>query len=291
MNLIQLKYFHAVCVHRTVTDAAESLYISQPSLSAAIKELEREFGVTLFRRHHSGMTLTAEGEVLYRSTKDILDKALQVENIMKDLGTAKKTLRLGIPPMISSLILCRLHREFFAVSSEIVPEITECGQHELYKMLDENTIDMAILPHSRPIGAGLASMHICSPTLVCCSKKGSPLTEYSVLSPKDLENTPLVLFDNSYFQTEMIKKWFSDANVTPYIFHQTGQLSTMLNLIGSGLAAGFGFSELARTHRELCAIPLDAPMSVGISLVWKKEGYFFSAMKKFREYASELRYL
>ena len=63
MNLIQLKYFHAVCQFQTVSEAAEYLYISQPSLSNAIKELENEFGVALFRRHHRGMTLTEEGRV------------------------------------------------------------------------------------------------------------------------------------------------------------------------------------------------------------------------------------
>ena len=66
VNLVQLKYFQAVCSYRTVSNAAEYLHISQPSLSCAIKELESEFGVLLFRRHHRGMKLTSEGEVLYK---------------------------------------------------------------------------------------------------------------------------------------------------------------------------------------------------------------------------------
>jgi len=57
MNLNQLKYFSAVCTYQTISDAAAYLHISQPSLSSAIKELEKEFGVVLFRRHHRGMVL------------------------------------------------------------------------------------------------------------------------------------------------------------------------------------------------------------------------------------------
>ena len=64
MNLNQLKYFYAVCEHGSLSDAAEYLYISQPSLSASIKALEKEFGVTLFSRRHQGMELTKEGKEL-----------------------------------------------------------------------------------------------------------------------------------------------------------------------------------------------------------------------------------
>ena len=55
MNITQLKYFHAVATYRTVSLAAEHLYISQPSLSNAIKELEKEFSVNLFYRRYNGM--------------------------------------------------------------------------------------------------------------------------------------------------------------------------------------------------------------------------------------------
>ena len=61
MNLMQLKYFNAICTFGTVSGAAEYLHIAQPSLSNAIKELEGEFGVLLFSRRHRGMVLTPAG--------------------------------------------------------------------------------------------------------------------------------------------------------------------------------------------------------------------------------------
>ena len=111
MNLVQLKYFHAVCKFQTVSEPARYLSISQPSLSSAIKELENEFGVTLFRRHYRGMVLTEEGEIFYKASKDILEKCEQVENEMKDLGSKRKKLRLGIPPMIGSLTLANIYQD------------------------------------------------------------------------------------------------------------------------------------------------------------------------------------
>ena len=108
MNLVQLKYFQAVCKYQSVSAAAEYLYISQPTLSSAIKELEREFGVSLFRRHHRGMVLTPEGTELLKHCERLLSHADQVERIMSDFGKRRNVLRLGVPPMIGSLFLPKI---------------------------------------------------------------------------------------------------------------------------------------------------------------------------------------
>lgn len=100
MNLNQLKYFYAVSVLGSLSEAAEHLYISQPSLSSAIKALENEFGVVLFSRTHTGMQLTPEGKTMFQSCKEILSHIDQLENVMKDLGKQRNKLRLGIRPLV-----------------------------------------------------------------------------------------------------------------------------------------------------------------------------------------------
>ena len=75
MNFNQLKYFNTVAELGSVSKAAELLSISQPSLSAAVKELEEEFGVALFSRHYRGVTLTREGAAFYKMSVNILKNA------------------------------------------------------------------------------------------------------------------------------------------------------------------------------------------------------------------------
>ena len=104
MNITQLKYFHAVAAYHTVSLAAQHLYISQPSLSNAIAALEKEFSVSLFYRRYNGMFLTPEGTKLYNSTKELLSRFDEVEEMMRAMGNDRKQLRLGIPPMIGSFI-------------------------------------------------------------------------------------------------------------------------------------------------------------------------------------------
>ena len=90
MNITQLKYFHAVATYHTVSLAAQHLYISQPSLSNAIKELEREFSVTLFYRRYNGMFLTPAGTKLYNFVTDLLTRYDEVEHLMRAMGKDRK---------------------------------------------------------------------------------------------------------------------------------------------------------------------------------------------------------
>jgi len=66
MTVQQLRYFTAIADLNSITKASEVLHISQPSLSASVKELEAEFGVSLFERHYRGVTLTVEGNAFYK---------------------------------------------------------------------------------------------------------------------------------------------------------------------------------------------------------------------------------
>lgn len=62
MKLLQIKYFYTVCRCGSITKAAEKLFVSQPTISFCIKELEDEFGLKLFQRKHGRMVLTVEGQ-------------------------------------------------------------------------------------------------------------------------------------------------------------------------------------------------------------------------------------
>ena len=151
MNLVQLKYFHAVCVYQSVSAAAEYLHISQPSLSNAIKDLEDEFGVTLFFRHHRGMSLTEAGEKLFEMCGDLLSRAETAERVMNELGNKRNLLRLGVPPMIGSLVLPGIYNDFAKNNPALSLEISESGSFELSRRLSDGFLDMIFLPHNKPI--------------------------------------------------------------------------------------------------------------------------------------------
>lgn len=284
MNLTQLKYFLKVCECGSVSGAAKALFISQPSLSGAIKALEEEFGITLFKRHHNGVTLTAEGHELLKHSEGLLAHSEQVRRVMAGIGNGKKCLRLGVPPMIGALILPQIYKEFLPYHKDIALEITEARRRELMTRLEDGLADMVFLPHIAPFHPGLESYEAARLEIVCCTYKDSPLSRLSKVSPQDLRDTPIVLFKNSFFQTEEIRKWFDKSGIAPNVLLQTEQLSTLTNLIKGKAASGFMFRRLIHEDSGLCALPLNDPMFVKVSLVWKKNSLFLRCMRDFLDF-------
>ena len=287
MNITQLKYFHAVAIYRTVSLAAQHLYISQPSLSNAIKELEREFAVSLFYRRYNGMFLTPEGTKLFNSTKELLARYDEVERMMHNLGRDTKELRLGIPPMISSFILTDIYKDFILKNADLDLLITEKGRYELVEMLNDGILDAVILPHTKPFDSSISAKKIGTLEIVCCVNKNNPLAIEKEITPKMLEGTPLVLFSDSFFQTKKIKSWFSEEGVEPTVSIQTEQLSTAQNMIENDLAVGFMFKDVVMKNAWVSTVTLSPKIFVDVSVLRKKDAYDFEGVKNLEKFLKE----
>ncbi len=287
MNLMQMKYFMAVCEYGTISAAAEHLHIAQPSLSIAIKELEGEFQTALFNRTHKGMQLTEEGRRFLSMCADIVERAEGAERTMKDMGRGKKSLRLGIPPMIGALILPSIYRDFIMQNKDIDIEIVECGGEEAACMLRDGLIDMAFISHSEDLGADIESVCLDNLEIVCSASVGSSIVKEGAVSPRALDEVPLIMYKDGFFQSRKIKKWFADGEVKPYVLVTTNQLSTMIKLISSGTAVGFLFDKLLENEEGIESVPLDPPMVLRISLAWQKNRFLFSGMKRFKSFVEK----
>lgn len=277
MTLDQLRYFQAVCKYNSVSRASQALNISQPSVSNAITKLENEFGTMLFIRQNKRLILTKEGATLLTLTNDLLSSADHTRKTMTELGN-NKSLNLGIPPMLCSYILPILYGDFFKHDPDFKINIFEADRTGLLQMLEDHQINMAFLPHYGPVDAHLKSQPMIELENVCCVSKYHRLSEKDKVSIEDLKDTPLILFKNSFFQTERILERFDRSGCQPNILLHTAQVTTMQNMAASGLAAGFVFSFLLESTSGLIGIPLDPPMRTQVSLVWKQGEYLSGNM-------------
>lgn len=289
MNLVQLKYFQAICESKSISRASENLHISQPSLSAAIKELEKEFGFELFSRHHKGVTLTAEGEKLKKLSEGLLSHSDEVIRIMNELKDKRKILRLGVPPMIGSVILKDIYSDFLSTHKEVELEIVEAGRKELSEKLNDNRLDMVFLPHDKPFSEEFSAVRVAQYDIAYCSNCGEDYLNKKSISASDINLRPLVLFKDSFFQTELIKLWFSSSGIEPNVILKTDQLSTMENIIKSKVADGFMFKVLAAENSFSVAMTLENLPPVSVSLVWKKDKILLESMKSFLSWIKKFK--
>lgn len=97
MNLLHMKYAVEIAETKSINKAAERLYVGQPTLSRAVKELETNLGVTIFERSAKGMFLTPDGEVFIRYAKTVLKQVDEIEEMFKNSRVSRERFSVSVP--------------------------------------------------------------------------------------------------------------------------------------------------------------------------------------------------
>lgn len=280
MKLLQLEYFATVCRLGSVTQAASVLSVSQPAISAAIREIEGEFGVLLFQRVGKRLEITDAGRKLYELATDLLSRADTVSEIMTDLAKHRNRLRLGITPMNAALILPRLFQTFRTQYPDVVFTVSEGGRHDLFAKLDDGELDMVICSKNDALDAGYRKLHVMDVEMVLCVHAEHPLAGREEVSVTELAGEPLAAFTLSYQHNQNIERIYSAAGLTPNIVFRTSQLSTMLEMVSTGLASCFLHMPVHDRHPNLRYLSLTPRYYAPVNLYWRKGDYLYSDMEK-----------
>ncbi|MBK0418860.1 LysR family transcriptional regulator [Leucobacter sp. CSA1] len=145
-TLIQLRYFTETARAGSMTEAARKLHVSQPALSTAINQLERDLGATLFERvPRKGIRLTAAGRQFHLDAVALLSHAESMsERAGNFAGSLSGTLRVGMYLPMAPFRAPTVVHAFTRRHPQIALELVEADHDELVRMLDEQEIDVAL---------------------------------------------------------------------------------------------------------------------------------------------------
>ena len=288
MNLQHLRYFKLACAYQNISKAAQKLNIAQSSLSLAIKSLESEFGICLIKRQRVGFVLTPEGERFLALTEGLLDHADRVVTLMTDESNQHKLIKLGIPPMTGTILLPTLFTDFSKRYPDIKIAYSEAGRSDLLQQLNDNMLDMAILPGDEGVTfEGYNSTRISKDEDVCCISENHPLAQCQSADLSDIAKHPMVMFSESFYHNDKMMHLFREAELEPNIICHTTQLSTMEQLITDNIAIGFLFKERAKQLQGTKWFSLEPPVFTEIMLVWKKDMHITKDIRLLLEYFKE----
>lgn len=154
MNWNQLQYIVTTAQEKSITKAAKKLFISQPSLTLSIQNLEKELGVELFERNRGSLTLTYAGQLYYNWALNTLHTREGLSDRLSDIREGHSHLiRLGISPHRSAILLPVILPRFYEMfpASEIFLE--EKPTFQLRALLEEEKLDLIIdVPHPDTLG-------------------------------------------------------------------------------------------------------------------------------------------
>jgi DNA-binding transcriptional LysR family regulator len=273
-TLRQLEYLVAVGEYGSVTEAAERVNVSAPSVSAAISQLEREFGITLFvRRHAHGLSLTQAGHSFVGQARQILAEAAKLNALSNDLtGQVRGPLHVACLVTFAQAVIPSLRRAF----SDAYPDV-DFFQYErdhavILEGLRMARFDIA-LTYDLDVPADMEFHELAVLPPYAVLQEDHPLAARSAVTVEDLAPHPMILLDLPHSSTYFLSL-FREAGLAPQIVERTRDMSVMramvANRFGYSIANIRPVSSYALDGGRLVIVPLAGdlrPMRMGIMAV------------------------
>ncbi|MDE6959784.1 MAG: LysR family transcriptional regulator [Lachnospiraceae bacterium] len=286
MKLHQLKYFSEVCRQNGISRAAAALHISQPAVSNAIKELEAEFNLQLFKRADQKLTLTKEGAYFLLEVEELLAKVNDLTQKMYDLRKHKEVVRVGLPPMISVMAF-QLIQEFHSQNPQVHLELYDEPSIKLRKMLQEDQVDVIIVSGMNTDFVNFGFSKLQSTELLFCVNQNHPLAREPYISIAHAALEPLAMFHDGFYVKERVLELFHEVGYTPKVLWNTQQFNTHIQLIRNGIASGFLFREIVENEPDIVGIPLEEPVHIDVEIIWQKNGKLYQNIKCLIQFAQQ----
>lgn len=292
MTLIQLKYAIAVAEGNSFNEVAKKLFISQPSLSAAIQSMEKEIGIEIFRRSQTGVVLTPDGEEFIGYARqvveqyDLLDARYIVQtNVKKKFSVSMQHYSFAVKAFVEMVNHFGMDEYEFAVHetktydviedvknfrSEIgILYLNDFNKKVLTKLFKENNLEFH---------------HILNCGVYVYLWKGHPLAKEKEIMLEDLTEYPCLSFEQGYFNSF----YFAEEVLSTYQYKRlikANDRATMLNLMvglnGYTLCSGIICEEL--NGSDYCAVKLKTDKKMTIGYLSRKGHIISKIGKKYLE--------
>ncbi|HLE66913.1 MAG TPA: LysR substrate-binding domain-containing protein [Burkholderiales bacterium] len=279
MTLTELRYVVAVARERHFGRAAESCFVSQPTLSVAIKKLEEELGIALFERGAGEVAVTPVGQRVVEQAQRVLEEASRIKELAATgHDPLAGTLRLGaihtIGPYLLPKLVPVLRRSVPAMQLFIKESLT----HELAESLRQGELDVVIvaLPFEEP---GCSTQAVYDEPFLVAVPQGHPWEKRKQITAEELKKESLLLLGEGHCLRDQVLEFCGPVGGHGRGSHtrslEGGSLETIRQMVASGvgitvlpstsIAAGGGANELIRIRPFAKPVPQRR-----VAIAWRK---------------------
>ena len=299
MTLTELRYIVAVARERHFGRAAEACFVSQPTLSVAIKKLEEELDVKLFERRATEVSMTPLGEEIVQQAQSVIEQAQAIREIAKrGKDPVSGPLRVGVIYTIGPYLLPELVRQAITDVPQMPLVLQEQFTTRLLDMLRTGEIDCAIIAEPFP-EQGLAVAPLYDEPFMVALPRAHPLAERETISAEELKRETMLLLGTGHcFRDHVLEvcpeyaRFASDAEGIRKSF-EGSSLETIKYMVASGMGVTvvpqLGVPAEPQTHVRF--VPFSDPVPTRrVVLVWRRTFTRYEAIAALRNaiYACKL---
>ncbi|WP_276855925.1 LysR family transcriptional regulator [Intestinimonas timonensis] len=284
MELRVLQYFLAVAREQNISAAAQSLHLTQPTLSRQLRELEEELGKQLMLRGNRKITLTQEGMLLRKRAEEILELVDRAEReVMRSDDAVSGDIYIGTGETDGVRQIARAANRLQACYPGIRFHIVSGDAVDVCERLDKGLLDFGVLLGDIDKTKYHYMELPMKDTWGVLMRRDSPLAHRESVSPRDLWDKPLIL-SRQVDNKSGLYRWLRRE---PSELHTVATYNLIYNaslMVDEGMGYAFTLDKLVNTTgSNLCFRPLKPRLELGMYLVWKKSQIFSRAAELFLE--------
>jgi len=289
MEIRVLRYFLAIAREGSITNAANFLHVTQPTLSRQIRELEEELGQKLFVRKSHSMTLTNEGMILRKRAEEIVSMVDKTEAEFSSMeNIIGGDIYIGGGETDAIKLVADVVNELRNDYPDIHYHLYSGNAADVTERLDKGLLDFGILIQPADISKydyiNLPAKDVWGVIM----RKDSPLAQKNFIHKEDLLNIPLICSRQAMSQERSkneFAQWFGE-------YFEKLNVVTTFNLVYNAaimVEAGVGYAvtidKLTNTTESssLCFRPLEPRIESGLNIIWKKYQIFSAPAELFLE--------
>ncbi|PZQ51620.1 MAG: LysR family transcriptional regulator [Rhodovulum sulfidophilum] len=291
-TLRQLEYLVAVGEAGGVTQAADRVNVSAPSISTAIAQVEAEFGLPLFiRKHAHGMTPTGAGRAFLVQARAVLAAADELNSLASDMsGVVRGPLGVGCLITFAQLVLPELRRRFESRFDAVAVRQYELDHAEIIERLRVADIDVG-LTYDLGVPSDIVFEPLAELPPFVMLPPDDPLAGAGALRPEDLVSRPMVLLDLPY-SGDYFLSIFGRVGLRPRIGERTRDMSVARAMV----ANGFGYTlinaraqhDMAPDGKRLEFVPLAGLAPLRLGLVLSRGAHRTATVSAFLDHCREV---
>ncbi len=289
MEIRVLRYFLAIAREGSITNAANFLHVTQPTLSRQIHDLENELGQKLFTRCSHNMALTAEGMILRNRAEEIISMVDKTEAEFTSMVEAVGgDIYIGGGETDAIKFVAKVAKELHDTYPNIHYHLYSGNAQDVTERLDKGLLDFGVLVQPADISKYDYLNIPAKDTWGVVMRKDSPLAKKETICKEDLIGVPLICSRQAILEERSKNEfamWFGEAFDRLDIVTTFNLVYNAAIMVDAGLGYAVTIDKIANTseNSNLCFRPLKPRLDAGLNIIWKKYQVFSSAAELFLE--------
>jgi DNA-binding transcriptional LysR family regulator len=289
MDIKHLQYFIEVTNFNSFSKAADHLFITQPTISKMIKNLETELGVELFDRSHKKLVLTDTGRILLEQAK-LVDQAFQnLETELDNLLELKTGhIRIGLPPVFDAHFFLKIIGSFHEKYPGITFQLVEDGSKKIEEDVENNELDVGVivLPTQNEV---FEHFSFIEEDLMLILPRSHALADRDEIHLSELAAESFILFHKDFVLNDRIISSCNAAGFQPHVISESSQWSFIEEMVASKLGISLLPQSICRhLHDHVRAVKVIHPsISWNLAIIWRKNQYLSYAAKEWLHFTKE----